>query len=134
MKAVFADTFFYLAFVSEEDEAHEVAIRVARKNRSPVVTTTWVLAEVGDALAAPGQREVFLWLLADLRSDKHVTIVPPTQEQFDAGVELFSRRMDKEWSLTDCISFVVMNGRGIQDALTGDRHFGQAGFNLLLRT
>jgi uncharacterized protein len=41
-------------------------------------------------------------------------------------------RRDKEWSLTDCISFVVMKERGLTEALTADHHFEQAGFKALL--
>jgi predicted nucleic acid-binding protein len=46
---------------------------------------------------------------------------------------LYVNRPDKQWSLTDCISFVVMEREGIADALTGDKHFEQAGFNVLLK-
>ena len=46
---------------------------------------------------------------------------------------MHKERSDKSWSLTDCISFVVMGEHGITDALTGDRHFEQAGFRALLR-
>jgi hypothetical protein len=60
------------------------------------------------------------------------TIIGPDQYWFDAGMELYADRPDKDWSLTDCISFVVMQERGITDALTGDRHFEQAGFRALL--
>jgi hypothetical protein len=47
---------------------------------------------------------------------------------FDRGIARFSQRPDKSWSLTDCISFVVMEERGIREALTADHHFGQAGY------
>ena len=57
---------------------------------------------------------------------------PPSAELFDRGCELYTSRSDKEWSLTDCISFVVMKERGLTDALTPDRHFEQAGFKVLL--
>ncbi len=67
-----------------------------------------------------------------LRSDPTVTIIPSSTELFAAGVELYATRPDKEWSLTDCISFVVMEREGLTDALTGDRHFEQAGFKVLL--
>jgi hypothetical protein len=46
---------------------------------------------------------------------------------------LYFQRRDKEWSLTDCISFTVMSDEGLTDALTGDHHFEQAGFTALLR-
>jgi hypothetical protein len=60
-------------------------------------------------------------------------MIPATQELFDRGVALYESRPDKEWSLTDCISFVVMADHGITEALTGDRHFEQAGFVALLK-
>jgi predicted nucleic acid-binding protein len=49
------------------------------------------------------------------------------------GIQLYDSRPDKQWSLTDCISFVVMQDRGIVEALTGDHHFEQAGFTALLK-
>jgi predicted nucleic acid-binding protein len=62
-----------------------------------------------------------------------VEIEPASRALFDAGWKLYCERPDKDWSLTDCISFVVMHDRGIVDALTGDHHFEQAGFCALLR-
>jgi uncharacterized protein len=59
--------------------------------------------------------------------------VPPGQELFDQGVELYAARTDKQWSLTDCISFVVMRQYRVTEALTGDRHFEQAGFTAMLK-
>lgn len=59
-------------------------------------------------------------------------IVRLTPELLDRGVSLLRNRPDKEWPLTDCISFVVMQEQGLSDALTADRHFEQAGFKSLL--
>jgi predicted nucleic acid-binding protein len=78
-------------------------------------------------------RESFPRLLAALRADPACITLPATQDVFDAGVELYARRPDKAWSLTDCISFVVMQEHDIREALTGDRHFEQAGFIALLK-
>jgi len=75
----------------------------------------------------------FRELLENLRADPAVEIVPPTEALFETGVDLYFRRPDKGWSLTDCISFVVMQQRRMVEALTGDRHFEQAGFRILLR-
>jgi hypothetical protein len=74
-----------------------------------------------------------LELLQVLRAAPRVVLVPATEELFQAGIGLYGSRSDKDWSLTDCISFVLMQRRGIQMALTGDRHFEQAGFTALLR-
>ncbi len=50
----------------------------------------------------------------------------------DEGWMLYSQRPDKDWGLTDCISFAVMTQEGITQAFTSDRHFEQAGFTKLL--
>lgn len=75
----------------------------------------------------------FLELLSLLESCADVKIVAASHEWFRRGVELYSDRQDKEWSLTDCISFVVMADEHLTDALTGDHHFEQAGFTALLK-
>jgi predicted nucleic acid-binding protein len=133
MKAVFADTYFYLALTSKSDAGHERAAAFSRAYHGHVLTTPWVLTEVGDALASPDQRHVFVAMLAGLAKDADTTIAAPTSELFDAGCDLYSQRPDKGWSLTDCISFVVMERQGISQALTADHHFEQAGFVALLR-
>jgi predicted nucleic acid-binding protein len=71
-------------------------------------------------------------LLEQLEADSDVIIIPATEDWFRRGVDLYRARADKDWPLTDCISFAVMSDRGIIDALTGDHHFRQAGFNPLL--
>ena len=67
-----------------------------------------------------------------LPRDSRVEIVRLTPELLERGVTLFRSRADKNWPLTDCISFVVMEHHGLSEALTADRHFEQAGFKALL--
>ena len=132
MKPIFADSFYFIALASEADFAHERALTASREIHQAMVTTTWVLTEVADALSSPSQRPVFVELMRSLKTDPDVTILPPSSELFYAGLDLFSRRPDKYWSLTDCISFAAMERLAMTDALTADRHFQQAGFNALL--
>jgi len=132
VKPVFADTFYFLALLHLGDIAHARALSLSQTSSDLLLTTTWVLTEVADALAVPGMRESFPRLLATLRGDPACTIIPPTLTLFEQGVELYAERPDKGWSLTDCISFVVMRQQGITQALTGDHHFEQAGFRALL--
>jgi predicted nucleic acid-binding protein len=132
MNAVFADTFYFLALVNERDAAHARAVQ-SDSSALLLVTTAWVLTEVGDALSAPENRPAFLQLMETLRDSPDARIIEPTNELFTRGLELFRQRPDKEWSLTDCISFVAMEDGQIKDALTGDRHFEQAGFRALLK-
>jgi predicted nucleic acid-binding protein len=95
------------------------------------VTTARVLTEVADALAKTRRRE-FGELLAAIDADPRTQVIPASAALFDAGVQLYRSREDKEWPLTDCISFVVVQDSGLGDALTGDRHFEPAGFRRLL--
>lgn len=129
----FADTSYYIALVSADDNAHELASAYTAAFDGSIVTTSWVLNELANHLAKAPNRELFLEMLQDLRADRRVSIVPMTQELFDRGVELYAGRPDKEWSVTDCISFLVMRELGITDALTADHHFEQAGFIALLK-
>lgn len=133
MKVVFADSFFYFALFNRRDRDHAKALQFVQSHTGRYVTTPWVLTEVGDGMSAPGMRGAFASLFDDLNGDANVTVVPCSDVVFRAGVERYRRRPDKDWSLTDCISFVVMEGEGITDALTGDHHFEQAGFNCLLK-
>ena len=133
MNPVFADTFYFLAIVHRDDASHDIARSISDQLREPILTTAWVLTEVADAMAGPGLRQVFLRLLAALKADANCTIVPPTEALFNEGLSLYGDRPDKDWSLTDCISFVVMEQGGITDALTADHHFEQAGFIRLLQ-
>jgi hypothetical protein len=133
MKPVFADTFFFLALLNPADATHRDAVALSRSLRRRRVTTTWVLTEVGDAMSVGTSRGAFLEFLEFLRASPLMTLVPASEELFARGVELFSQRPDKEWTLTDCISFVVMTDAGLDEALTGDHHFEQAGFKVLLR-
>ena len=133
MKEAFADTFHFLAIANPLDKFHTQADEAAKDRSRRLVTTAFVLTEVGDGLARLGNRELFAELIDLLKADRNAVVIPPTQVLFDAGVSLYRERPDKEWSLTDCISFVVMKERGIREALTGDHHFEQAGFVALLK-
>jgi uncharacterized protein len=132
MKTVFADTSYYLALVNPADQHHAAVRQWTSGFAGRSVTTAWVVAELANAMSKTAHRPFFLSLLHDLQTDPRVTIVPPAKDVFDSGLDLYSRRCDKDWSLTDCISFVVMEKCGMEDAATLDRHFLQAGFHLVV--
>ena len=115
------------------DEAHPAAERYSTDDSVRLVTTAWVLTELADGLAETNGRAVFAALLDDLRADPRIDLIQPTADLWRRGVALYDGRRDNGWSLTDCISFVVMSDAKISDALTGDHHFEQAGFRALLK-
>jgi predicted nucleic acid-binding protein len=133
MNSTFADTFYYLALLNPGDAAHKMALAVTAQRGGTLVTTSWVLTEVGDAFASPKYRSRFLALIHAIQTDPATIVVPTTDQLFQKGVDFYSQRLDKAWPLTDCISFLVMEQFGIREALTGDSHFTQAGFIPLLR-
>lgn len=133
MKSLFADTFYWIALLNAADESHAKAEAFSTDSSVRLVTTAWVLTELGDGLAETNGRSIFAALLADLRADPRVDLIEPTADLWQRGVALFDGRRDKGRSLTDCISFVAMSNAKISDALTGDHHFEQAGFRALLK-
>jgi predicted nucleic acid-binding protein len=132
MTEVFADAFYYIALLNPADHFHGAAVKATKELRSSLVTTSWVLTEVADALSAPAVRQRTTDFIKKVKADSHTTVISEHLPSFDLGLELFGSRPDKSWSLTDCISFVVMQQRATTEALTGDRHFAQAGFRPLL--
>jgi hypothetical protein len=133
MNEVFADTFYFLALLSPADAANQKARSISVGQSSTLVTTAWVLIELANSLAERKTRIGFLNTFDALRSNPAAVIIGPERELLERGIERYRACPDKDWSLTDCISFVVMERRGIIDALTGDHHFVQAGFQALLR-
>ena len=131
MNPVFADTFFYQALLDERDPSHDRALAQSTVKRT-IVTTEFILLELGNACARAEDHGDFLALLAGIRASPRTRVVPLDSRLLQRGLDLFANRPDKNWSLTDCISFVVMQDEGLTEALTGDSHFEQAGFKALL--
>lgn len=133
MKTVFADAFYFVGLVNRTDQHHATAVAAARQLRDEIVTTEWILAEFADALAESASRRLVPRFIRELEQDAKVKIVRASTDLFRRGLALYEERPDKEWSLTDCLSFVVMKDENIREALTGDQHFEQAGFVVLMK-
>ena len=133
MKAVFADAFYFVGLVNRADQHHSRIVAAARQLRDEVLTTEWILAEFADALAESSSRRLVPQFIRALEQDPKVRIIRADTDLFHRGLRLYEERPDKEWSLTDCLSFVVMEQENIREALTGDQHFEQAGFTALLK-
>lgn len=133
MIAVFADTVFYVALLSSRDALHDLAVKFLAGYSGRIVTTEFILLEVANFNACPSDRQRFVDLVTQIRSDPLTELIPSTSDLFMRGRDLFAKRPDKYWSLTDCTSFVVMTDQKLTDALTADEHFEQAGFRILLK-
>lgn len=133
MKPIFADTSFYAACLMPRDDHHLKAVGLSENNRSTILTTEFIIVELVNFFSKTTGRAIVTDFVRSVRDDPDTVIVPATSELMQRGFELFSRRPDKEWSLTDCISFVVMEEHGVTEALTSDGDFEQAGFTRLLK-
>ena len=133
---MFADTGYWAALQDSRDRLHERALALTKEIEPlRVVTTQMVLVEVLNMFGSRGEQQRRLALEVVERAERSldVEIVPQTAAQFRAAVERYTERADQTWSLTDCASFIVMEERGITEALAHDRDFEQAGFTALLR-
>lgn len=133
---VFLDTSYLVARSIANDGHHRRAMELAaaiRSRRTRIVTTDAILLEVGNTFSKVRYRSAAVTAHAALRRDSRASILPVTVELNLRAWQLFAHRTDKDWSVTDCLSFIVMDHLGIRAALTTDLHFVQAGFRALLR-
>lgn len=136
MAEVFLDTAYAVALSVPTDGFHERARRLANHIKPTgmrLVTTRAVLVEIGDAFSKQRYRAAAVQMLDALEADPHVEIIAPSTQLYEQASQLYRARPDKEWGMTDCLSFIVMEERGSIAALTADEHFQQAGFRALLR-
>lgn len=132
---VFLDTAYVNALVNTRDQWHEAAVRWERKlaaSRRRLVSTEFVLVEIADGLAAVRFRIQAVRVITALQMSPLVEIIPASSQLFIDALKLYQSRTDKDWGLTDCASFVVMDNYALSEALTTDDHFRQAGFRVLL--
>jgi predicted nucleic acid-binding protein len=130
---IFVDTGYLLAVLNPRDELFERAQLWAASVHEPLITTEYVVWEMVNSLSAPVDRAKSHAAVAEIRSSRSWELVYATPELLSEGLLLHERRVDKHWSLTDCISFLLMEQRGLRLALAFDHHFEQAGFEALLR-
>ena len=133
MSVVFADTFYFLGLTNPGDHVHAKCVSFARHYRGDFVTTSAVLLEYANFASKPSYRGRAAAFLESLFADPRVKVVPLAVALFDRERGLYQQHVDKEWSVTDCISFITMRDEAIVEAATGDRHFEQAGFTALLK-
>ena len=136
MTEIFADSGYWVAMYDLQDGLHRKALQVTEEiGTSQIVTSEMVLVEFLNYVSKGG--ETIRRRAADaersLRANPNVYIEPQTSSQFEYAVARYADRLYQRWSVTDCASFLIMEERGITEALAYDRDFEQAGFRALLR-
>ena len=138
MSDYFGDAGYWIALSDPDDALHRQATeynRLLELEGARIVTTQLALNELLNPRSGTTRRrrQAAIDLVDRIRANPMVTIEPQSSEQFDEALERLRRRVDQEWSITDCASFLVMERYGITAALTADHHFTQAGFFAMLR-
>jgi predicted nucleic acid-binding protein len=130
MPTYFADAWFFIALFDRRDSHHHRALRLATEvaGRAEIVTHDGVFGEVLTFFAEDGAHARRLAIDGVRQSLRVHTVLEVNRRLFTAALDRYAARPDKEYSLVDCMSMVVMEGRGIQHVLTNDHHFAQAGF------
>ena len=134
MRPLFIDTGYLIALEASDDQHHDDAVRHWRgllKSLPPLVTTSYVFDEVVTFFNSRGRHAKAVEVGESLLESPSVEFIHVDELLFREGWQFFRKHRDKSYSLTDCVSFVLMGRRGIREALTFDRHFAQAGFDAL---
>ena len=134
-RTVFLDTSFLLALENKDDPYHQRAKELDHElmaEGSTLFLHWGILLEIGDGYARIDRRDKGLQLLERLICEEGYLILPLTNSLIEHAVDLYRNRQDKNWGLTDCVSFVLMRQQEVSEALTADMHFRQAGFRALL--
>ena len=132
---LFADTALWIALFRSRDQHHCDAVAwqdYLVRSEALIVTTEAVCWEWLNAMSGAATRNIAAQGFERVCHDPRIEVVPHSGEFSAEAIRLFTARSDKEWSLTDCLSFVVMGWRNIRQALTADNHFEQAGFHAAL--
>ena len=129
---IFIDTSAFPALEDESDQYHEGAIQfreqVLRRRRYEIVTTSYIMDETLTLIRFRMGINASIDFSKKLRKSEVVKIVRVLRGIEEKSLDTFERYADKDFSFTDCVSFVVMLEMGIKEAFAFDQHFDQMGF------
>jgi uncharacterized protein len=131
METLFLDAGYIIALEAEDDQHHESAIhhwQTLSKKFPPIVTTTYIVDEILTFFSSRKRHAKAVEIGKNLLESNLIQLIQVDEELFQSGWEFFQQHKDKTFSLTDCISFVVMKDRKIKSVLSFDKHFSQSGF------
>ena len=133
MRTVFVDTFYWIAFINPRDQWHQKAVELSSSLKDThLITTDAVLIELLNYFSGygPEMRKAVTVIVRHIRDDyNHISVYP---YNFGDALHLFEERLDRGYSMTDCISMTLMREDKVTEVLTHDHHFAQEGFVILL--
>ena len=136
IEPIFVDSFAWIAAINKSDNYHEISLRILEEllnKHAKLITTNYVVVETINALIKAELRKTVIEFIDKLGKSPSVQIVKITDEIYNNAWTLYQQRMDKDWGIIDCTSFEVMQMFNIRKAFTGDKHFEQAGYSLIVK-
>jgi len=138
MSKLFIDTSGWANLIDVSQPFHPLAVQIyqsARTQKHKIITTSYIITELVALLSSPLHipRPKAIAFIQSLKTSPYIEVIHISQEIDLKAWELLTKRQDKEWSLVDCSSFIVMQERKITESLTSDHHFEQAGFIRFLK-
>ncbi len=134
---VFVDSSAFKANYDLTDDYHQRAAELMQKvaaRKSDVtyfLTTDYVLDEALTLTRFASSHDKAVELADGARNSKFLQIVYSDENLFTEALKMFRNHSDKEWSFTDCVSFVTMKKHIVKTAFTFNAHFKQAGFAVI---
>ncbi len=137
MIKIFVDTAGWACFIDKSQTQHKETAKIfeeIKKENGKFITTSYILAELVALLGSHFHisRSIIINFIENIKKSFYVEIIYIDKNIDDDAWKLLKKYQDKNWSLTDCTSFIVMQQQNITDSLTTDHHFKQAGFITLL--
>lgn len=133
LSRLFVDTSYVLGIYNKGDQFHSLcvqAIPFAQKANHLFITDV-ILMEIGNAFSSVQLRSHGSKIIRDFFKSPRITVVHLTPEYFEQTLKLYEKRIDKEWGMVDCFSFIVMQAFRLKVCLSTDHHFVQSGFKIL---
>lgn len=134
MRKVFVDTFYWVALINPQDDWHNKVISISQSlGNSLLITTEEVLIEVLAFYSKSGikLKQKTINFIKSILSNQNIKIIEQTHYSFTLGFQFYQTRLDKGYSLTDCMSMNTIKQLGINEILSHDKHFFQEGFIIL---
>jgi len=135
-KTIFVDTAAWIALLNKDDDLHLKAVVLHQRfmtQEYKLITTDYILTELANGMSKIYMRRSAIELIERIRTSNRCEVIHVDERLFEKGWEMYKTYYDKEWSLTDCVSFIIMRERGVKRAFSPDYHFEQAGFTRLLK-
>ena len=137
MTKLLVDTSGWANLIDISQPYHNLAVQIYQDRRfqkHKIITTNYILCELVALLSSPLRipRNKAIAFIRSLKKSPYIQIIHIDEIIDSQAWELLTQREDKNWSLVDCSSFVIMKQYGISEALTNDHHFEQAGLIKLL--